>query len=164
MVFCARSLHAFGHRTIQIYVNASSTPSPTASTIAMADTEVDAVTMLTQIIAQQDSTRSKSLVSKDVSPRRKPSSDIAIHQLDHLKTRNTFSNTRSTRTSPNARTVISRSPSTHYTGLCNSPKSAPSTQRHPGSLFRPSLRRANFLIWPIHTNPSAAIIHPPAAR
>jgi len=68
MVFCARSLQAFARRPIQIYLHALSTRSPTASIITMADTEVVAVTMLTLIIAQQDSTCSKSPVSKDVSP------------------------------------------------------------------------------------------------
>jgi len=56
----------------------------------MADTEVDAVTMLTQIVTLQDSTQSTSPVSRDVPPRQKPSYDIAIHQLDDLKTKNIF--------------------------------------------------------------------------
>ncbi|KAH0284424.1 hypothetical protein M436DRAFT_61775 [Aureobasidium namibiae CBS 147.97] len=56
----------------------------------MADTEVDAVTMLTQIIALQDSTYSTSAVPRDVPPRQKPSYGIAIHQLDDLKTKNIF--------------------------------------------------------------------------
>lgn len=56
----------------------------------MADTEMDAVTMLTQIIALQESTHSTSPVSRDMSPRRKLSYDIAIRQLDDLKTKNIF--------------------------------------------------------------------------
>lgn len=56
----------------------------------MADREVDAVNMLTQIITLQDGTESTSSVSRDVSPRQKRSYDFAIHQLDDLKTRNIF--------------------------------------------------------------------------
>jgi len=51
---------------------------------------VDAVTMLTQIIALQDSTYSTSPVPRDVSPHQKPSYHIAIHKLDDLKTKNIF--------------------------------------------------------------------------
>ena len=56
----------------------------------MADTEMDAVTMITQIVALQDSTYSTLDVPRHVSPPQRPSYDIAIHQLDDLKIRNIF--------------------------------------------------------------------------
>jgi hypothetical protein len=54
----------------------------------MADTELDAINISTQIIALQDNTYSTSIVSRD--SRQKPAYALAIHQLDVLKTKNIF--------------------------------------------------------------------------